>query len=149
MQKLRAHSIVQLPGWFHQVCLVSPVSERTFLTMRQGREKKKNGDRERGCGEGNFFSYLAVSHRYPADRGVARSSRLRREVRSALIIVNQTSGRRTVPAKQAQSCASTIIVEIGENIDEEGAERCLANARGNREISADRVYVLQSRDPAR
>lgn len=48
-------------------------------------------------------------------------------------------------AEEAPSCASTIIVEIGENIGVEeqggGLERCLANMRGNgdREISTDRI----------
>lgn len=68
---------------------------------------------------------------YSTDReGIARFS-LRRKVRSALIIVNQTSGRRTVSAEEAPSCASTIIVEIGENI---GAEE-----QGGRPNGASRI----------
>lgn len=60
-----------------------------------------------------------------------------------------------MPAKEARSCASTIIVEIKENIGERrgwgegggsrGPERYLANMRGNgdREISADRFMFLE------
>lgn len=63
------------------------------------------------------------------------------------------SNERAAAPRRPRSCASTIIVEIGENISEQrGLERYLANMRGNgdREISADRsVYILRSRDLAR
>jgi len=129
--------------------------------MKQGREKERererkkvkwtviaNEDENTKKGESLFNTSWPLIG-YSTDReGIARFS-LRRKVRSALIIVNQTSGRRTVSAEEAPSCASTIIVEIGENIgaEEQGGgetERCLANMRGNgdREISTDRITLL-------
>lgn len=92
-------------------CLVSPVSERAFLTTRQGREGERekkpaiSGMRMRtrkGGGRGGVFLISrSLSSRYLTDQRVARTPlELRRKVRSALIIVNQTSGRRSGRAGQ-------------------------------------------------
>lgn len=112
--------------------------------------------------EGVSLISLVVSHRYlSVPTKVAFLSSLRRKVRSALIIVNQTSGRRAASEEGSlpspPSCASAIIVEIGENIGEEEqqeekgeggrdrAERYPANVLGNgdREISTDRITFLE------
>lgn len=107
-------------------CLVSlDPPEKAFLTMGQERGKKtekKRQSRMRMRTRKGEESLLNISRNLSSIPGRPKSRRdsspLRRKVRSALIIVNQTSGRRTVPAKEARSCASTIIVEIGENIGE-------------------------------
>lgn len=107
-----------------------------------------NEDENTKKGESLFnISYSLIGIR-PIEKEYRAFFSLRRKVRSALIIVNQTSGRGTVPAEKAPELRKYDYCwnrgEYWRGGARGGPERCLANMRGNgdREISTDRITFL-------